>query len=137
MTQINDHFEPLEKATHGMLKACEDATGLARDHMDAAVKSCSAISKGFEEISRNASDLLQESVARSINAGKTMMGAKNPREVMDLHNEFMRDVFDCWVAGTGRISEISARMTQEVMTPITEHANNALHKMTHKASSAA
>jgi len=101
------------------------------------MKSASAMSRGMEEIARNANGLLQESFARSVSAGKTLMGAKDPREILNMQNEYLKDCFDCWVAGTGKISEISARMTQDVVKPMAEHANNAMSKITQKTRAAA
>lgn len=126
-----------EKATQNMAKAYENINDLAREHVDAAMKSASAMSRGMEEIARNANGLLQESFARSVSAGKTLMGAKDPREILNMQNEYLKDCFDCWVAGTGKISEISARMTQDVVKPMAEHANNAMSKITQKTRAAA
>ena len=137
MTPSNDHLEQMEKATQGMMKACQDMGGLARDQLDATMKSASAMTKGFDEIARNAGTLIQESLNRTVTAGKTIMGAKSVQEVMNTQNEFIKDCFDCWVAGTGKISEISARMTQDVVGPMAEHTNNAMNKIAQKTRAAA
>jgi len=141
MTSINMtspiNQEQIEQATQGVLKACEDMGGLAKEHLDAAMKSAAAMKSGFEEIMPVASGLFQESATRAVNAGKTIMGAKNFREAVDLQNDFMKECFDCWVAGTSKISEISARTTQNVIAPLAEHANNTISKVTQKVKAAA
>jgi phasin family protein len=129
-------MEQIEKTTQGMMKACEDASAMARDHLDAAMKSAAVMSKGMEQIASQASGLFKESMERTMNAGKTMMSAKNPKEIADLHSELVKDVFDCWVAGTGKISEISARMTQDAMAPMAEQTNNTISKIAQKAKAA-
>ncbi len=134
---MNQANEQIDKATQSVVKACEEISGLAREQVDAAIKSTSALTRGMEEIARNTSGLLQESFARSVSAGKTMLGARNPREILDLQSEFMKDCFDCWVAGTGKISEISARTAQDAMAPIAEHTNNAINKISQKTRAAA
>lgn len=137
MQTSSDHIEHMEKATQGMMKACEDASGMAREHMDAAMKAASVVSKGMEEIVRNTSSMLQESMAKSMEVGKSMMSAKSVPEAMNTHGEFMKECFDNWVAATGKISEISARMAQDAMGPITEQTNNTITKFTQKAKQAA
>ncbi|MFY9288986.1 MAG: phasin family protein [Alphaproteobacteria bacterium] len=128
--QIENH---MERATHGLMQGLEDANGMAREQMDAAMKSAAALSKGMEEIARNTSGLLQDSFSRSYAASKHMMEAKNLREIVDMQSELAKECFDCWVAGTGKISEISARMAQDVFGPLSEQANSHMQKMTHRA----
>ena len=115
----------------------EELGTLARDHFDATIKSANAATKGWDELARSTSGILQESVARAMSASKTILGARNLREVTDLHNEVVKDIFDSWIASTGRISEISARVTQDVVTPITEHTNKAFTKIAQKVKVAA
>lgn len=137
MQPSSDHMEHLEKTKQTMVKGLEDASGMARDHMDAAMKAASVVGKGMEEIMRNTSSMIQESMARGMEVSKNIMGAKSVPEAMTTHSEFMKDCFDTWVAATGKISEISARMAQDAMSPIAEHTNSAISKFTNKLKDAA
>lgn len=129
--------EQIQKATQSVMAVYEELGTLARDHFDATIKSANAATKGWDELARSTSGILQESVARAMSASKTILGARNLREVTDLHNEVVKDIFDSWIASTGRISEISARVTQDVVTPITEHTNKAFTKIAQKVKVAA
>jgi phasin family protein len=129
---MNNSSEHFEKASQGMIEACEEMSVTCRRSMDAMIESTTALSKGCEEFSRKIGDLMQESMSRTIAASKNMMAAKSPKEFADLHNEFMKESVDRWMAGTGRLSEISARMTQETFEPVTKHANAAINKAMHK-----
>jgi phasin family protein len=129
-------IEQMDKATQGMMQAYEEINSMAKAFGEATMQSASAMTKGIDELARSASGIMQESVARTMNASKTMMAAKNPREIMDMQAEFMKDCFDCWMAGTGKISEISARVTQEVIDPVAQHANAAISKAMVKARAA-
>jgi len=136
MQPSNDHMEHIERTTQGMMKACEDASGMARDHMDAAMKAAAVVNKGLEEIARNASSLIQESMTRGIDASKNMMSAKSIPEAMNSHSEFLKDCFDQWISGAGKISEVAARTAQDAMGPIAENTNNAINKIAQKAKAA-
>jgi phasin family protein len=126
----------MEKATQNIAQACEDMNVLARQHMDATMKSLSATLQGYGEINQNVSSLIQELMSRTMNAGKNMMTAKSVREVADTHAECARDIFDCVVANGGKISEISARVTKEALEPMAQHANNAMSKIAEKTRAA-
>ena len=137
MSATNQPMEQMEKAAQKIMQACEEARSLTREHMDATMRSANLAWEGCTEINRNMSSLVQESMARAMNAGKTMMAAKSVREVMDMQTEFMKEFMDCWVSGTGKISEISARVTQNAMSPLAEHANNAMGKMAQRVKAVA
>lgn len=137
MQPSNDHMEHIEKTTQGVMKACEDASGMARDHMDAAMKSAAVVGKGVEEIVRNTSSMIQDSLTRGMEVSKNIMSAKSVPEALSTHSEYMKDCFDTWVAVAGKVSEISARMTQEAMSPISEQANSTISKFTQKVKNAA
>ena len=136
MTASTEPMEQMEKAAKGIMEACEEMNSLAFQNMDAAIKSATAMSNGLDEITRNAGGLVQESLTRGMNAGKMMMGAKTVREAMDMQSEFMKECFDCWVSGTGKISKIRARMTQQVFEPMTEQAHNTMNKLAQKSKAA-
>jgi phasin family protein len=127
----------MQNAANTLIKAYEDFGIMAREHMEATMKSAAAMGKGFQEIAHNTQNLLQNNLTRSLSASKTMMGARTLPEITDMHQELMKDIFDTCVATTGKISQISARLTQDVIAPIADNANNAIGKMTQKMRTAA
>jgi hypothetical protein len=136
-TTMNETMNQIEKATQGVMHACEEMNVLARDHMDATMRSATACLQGCAEINQNVNGLVQESMARAANAGKTILGAKSMKEMVDLQSEFIKDFFDCWMAGTGKISEISARTTRATVDPLAEHANKTMGKIAQRTKQAA
>jgi len=133
---VNESLDQVEKAAQSVMQACEEVGTMAREHVDATMRAATAAWEGCTEINQNMSGLIQESVARAMNAGKTIMSAKSVKEAMDLHADFVKDAFDCWVAGTGKISEISARVTKEAIDPLAEHANKTFGKIAQRAKAA-
>ncbi|MGE3624321.1 MAG: phasin family protein [Bdellovibrionales bacterium] len=127
--------EQMEKTTQGLIKACDEMGTNCSKSVDAVVEATSAVSKGCEEFSRKWGDLVQESVARTLAAGKTMMNARSLKEISDLQTEFMKECFDTWLAGTSRLSEISARTTQEAFEPVARHASDTMNKAARQAQS--
>src|SRR5262249_18354315 len=92
-----------------------------------------AMTRGLHETTRNTGNLVQENLARTLNAGRAMMEAKTLNEMVDAHAEFMRECFDCMMAGTGKISEISVRTTKDALEPVAQHANETINKITRKS----
>lgn len=133
---IEHSINHVEKVSQNMIQACEEAQATAREHVDAAMRSAAVAWEGYSEINQKVTGLLQESMARAVNAGKTMAGAKSLQEAAELHASFVREMFDSWIAGTGRITEISARVTKEAFDPITEQANNTMGKIAQRTKAA-
>jgi phasin family protein len=134
---MNDQTEQMEKVTQGLMQACEDINAACCKSMDTMMESTTAVTKGYEEFSRNLGQFMQESMSRAMNASKTMMSAKSIKQIAELQSEFMKEFFDSWMAGTGRLSEISARTTQEAFEPVTKQANTAFNKVADEAQRAA
>jgi phasin family protein len=125
MSETSEH---MEKVTQGIMQACDDMNVNCCKSVDALVEATTAMSKGCQEFSRRLGTLVQESVARAMNTGKIMMSAKSVKEIADLQSEFAKEFFDQWVEGTGHLSQISARVTQEALSPVAKHANDAMSK---------
>lgn len=129
---MSDASEQMEKISQGMKQACDDASSNCCRSVDALVEATAAMSKGCEEFSRNLGALIQESVSRALNTGKIMVSARSLEEMGKLQAECAKDLFDQWIAGTGRLTEISARMTREALEPVAQHANDAMSKAVYK-----
>ena len=123
--------------TQTMMKACEDANAMMSSYVSATTKSSAAALQGFEDMTRNMSGFMQESMARSVSACKAMMSAKSPQEAADTHAEFLKDCFDGIVAGGSKISEISLRTAKGAIDPIAQHTNETVGAVMKKAKVAA
>jgi phasin family protein len=130
---MNPSTEHMQKSAQGMMQMCEEMSNYARESMDVAMRSMTAMTKGCDETVRSTGGLMQESMSRVMSASKTLLDAKSLQEMVNLHNELMKDCFDCWMTGAGRLSEISTRAAKEALEPVAQHANNAMGKMMQKA----
>jgi hypothetical protein len=128
--------EHMEQATQGMMKMYEEINAFARASVDANVKSMEAATKGWDESARSANHMMQENIARMMSISKTVAEAKSMREIVDMHQEFVKDCLDLWMAGAGKISEISARTAKDVIEPVAQHANNAISRIMQKTHAA-
>jgi phasin family protein len=123
--------------TQTVMKACEDVNSMMTSYVSAAAKSNAATLQGIEDMTRNMSSFMQESIARSVSACKAMMTAKSPQEAADTHSEFLKDCFDGMVAGGSKMSEISLRVAKGAIDPLAQHTNEAVGAVMKKARVAA
>jgi phasin family protein len=131
---MNEQVEQqMEKVTQGLMKACEDINAACCDSMSAMMESNAALTKGCEEIGRNFGSFMQDQIARTMSGAKTVMAAKSLKEFADLQSEFMKDCFEQWMAGTGKLSEISARVTKDAIEPVAKHATVSMSKAIQQA----
>jgi phasin family protein len=133
----NMSMASVEKASASVMQAYEEMNNMARAFSEASMQSAAAMTKGWEEISRTASGMVQESVARSMEASKAMMGMKDVRQMVEAQQEMVKEFCDSWMAGTGKLGEISARISQEVAEPVSTQMNSAMGKIMAKARTAA
>lgn len=107
-------------------KAFEDINTAFSSYISAVTKSSAALWQGIEEITRSVSGISQESMARAVSAYTTMAATKSPKEAIETQTDFVKDSFDGAIASGNKVSEISARVAQEAMAPLTQHANETI-----------
>ncbi len=125
---MNESAEQMEKVTQNLMRACDEMNVNCRNSMNAVIESTSALTKGCDEMNRNISVIMQESMGRALDAGKTMMSAKSLQQIAGLQTEFVQGLFGQWMSGTGQLSKISMRMTQEVLESVTKQARDVLNQ---------
>jgi phasin family protein len=126
---MKEQTEQMEKITQGLMQTCEEMNTNCCKSMDVLMAVTTVASKGCEEWSRNLGGLVQESMARTMGAGKTMLAAKNLQDITETQTELMQCLFDSWMAGAGRLSQISARITQQAFEPMMKHANDTMSEV--------
>ncbi len=119
--------------TANFTKACQDSNAWFNSYVSAATKSSAAAWQGFESLTRNVSELVQDTVAHSVDISKSLLSAKSPQEAADTHAEYMKDSFDRLISGGSKISEISLHAAKNAIDPLSQHANEAMGAMMKKA----
>ena len=130
---MNPALTDMNDFAHNLIKACEDMNAMMSSYLGAATRSSAASWQGLEDLAKNVGGFMNESLARSVSASKTIMSAKTPQEAADTHAEFLKDCFDGMVAGGGKLSEISLRAAKSAMEPLSQHTNEAMGAMMKKA----
>lgn len=120
--------EQFEKASQQAMKSAEDFQKLAKDNWDAYVASATVVAKGVEQMGKAWVAFTQETMEKSANAAKALMGAKTLREAAEMQGEFARASFDKFVAESTKLSETGVKVANEAMEPITARINVTMEK---------
>lgn len=121
--------DQVEKATRQAFQVYDDLAGFQKDNIDALMQSGNILARGFENLSKAVLAFTQTQVEQNVSAAKAMLGVKTLRELVDLQTEFARTSFDSVIAEATRVSEMSVKVTNEAMEPLSARVNAAVEKM--------
>ena len=85
LTKVN-----VEKTSAAAFKGYDDFAVLGKDNLDALVRTNSIFAKGMEVLGKEVLSYAQASLENNIAQTKALLGAKDLKEVVELHNDFAR-----------------------------------------------
>lgn len=122
--------EQFDKAATQLLKSYEDLQAAGKANVEALVESSSIAAKGAEDLSREIVAYSQSALDKSITTGKALLTAKTLQEVVELQNSFLKSSFDSLIAETSRIRELSVKVTNEALAPLSARVNATAETLT-------
>ena len=122
-----------DKAGIAAFKGYEDILQFNKDTVDAFVKSSTIVAKGVQDLSKSIVTLAQESIEESMTAGKAFIGAKTFKEVVDLSSALAKANFDKLVVESNRLGQLSAKLAEEALVPISKRVGAVVEKLTKTA----
>ncbi len=120
--------EQVEKISAQLLKSYADLQELSKGNVDALVQSGTIASQGAQDLGREVVAYTQASLDKSITTGKSLLTAKSLKEVVDLQTEFFKSSFESFVSEATRIQDLSTRVTNEAIAPLSARVNVAVEK---------
>ena len=118
--------EQVEKASAQLLKGYEDLAAFSKENVDALVQSSTIVAKGAEEIGKEVAAFAQSSFEKNVAAGKALMSVKSINEAVDLQNTLAKQNFDAFVSEATKIQELSVKVANEALAPLTARLNAAV-----------
>jgi phasin family protein len=126
---IGTSREQIEKANQAMLKASEEMQKLSKENVEACLQASTIIAKGMQELGREWTAYLQESLERAAAATKALMAARTMQEVVALQSDWVKGSLDKLVAEATKLSEQTVKVTNEAMEPISARLTVAAEKL--------
>lgn len=134
-TLVKPLQEQAEQASAQLRQGYEELQQLQKDNAEALIDSSALAARGAELLVRELNSTAQANLDRTISNGRAVLAARSLREVVDLQASFAAASLEAWVSSTGRLQELSTRITGDVVGPLQARFNATLSQLSATASS--
>ena len=117
------------KAGTAAFRGYEDVIQFNKETVEALLQSGTVFARGFQDLSKNMLNLAQASFDESVAASKAITGVKSLKELIDLQSGYAKSNFDKIVAEGSKLSEFSAKVTEEAIGPLNSRFNAAVERL--------
>lgn len=125
--------EQVEKTSSAMFKGYDEVTTLNKANIDAVVQSSTIATKGVESLGRELMSFAQSQLEANMAMTKKLFGAKTLREFFDVQNDFARQNLDKLMAESAKMTEMTAKVSNEALEPIQTQTNKSVETVTKAA----
>ncbi len=120
--------DQIDKVTDTLLKTSSDINIMVRDSLNAALQSVTILTKGCEDICDSMNALFQKSLENNAAAGRALLNVKNMHDLVDVQSTLVRGGFDSVMNEVNRMMQMSSRIAQECVEPVTQNMNATIVK---------
>ncbi len=120
--------EHVDKITDSLQKAYSDINIMMRDSMNAALQSTTIFTKGCEDLCDSMNALIQKSLDNGAAASRALVNVKNMHDLVDVQSSLVRGSFDSIMNEANRMMQMSSRIAQECVEPVTQNMNATIIK---------
>ncbi|PWC32657.1 phasin family protein [Azospirillum sp. TSO35-2] len=124
--------EQVEKASAQILKSYDELSVLTKGNVDAVVKSGTIVAKGAEEAGKQVAAFTQSSLEKSVSTGKALLAVKTIQELIELQSAFAKASFDALVSESSKLQELSVKIANEALAPISERVTLTVDTLSKK-----
>lgn len=121
--------EQSEQATKTAFKVYEELNASARDSADTISQTSTSLAKAFEDVGKALVGFAQQSIESNVSATKAIVGAKNPKEALDVQADWAKSSLDSFLVESNRLSDMSIKLANEAIEPIQERANETVTRI--------
>ena len=97
--------------------------------VDAMEKSFDAVGQGAAALNRKIVDIAQRNVNSGFDLAKSLTGAKDLAQVLELQGTYWRKQFGLLAAQAEEVRELSTRVAADMAEPITAHVTTSMDEM--------
>jgi len=115
----------------------DEANKKGKEAMDAALKSYSEVSKGFQAIAAEAAEYSKKSFQDGVTHFETLAGAKSFETAFELQSNFVKNSYERFVAESTKLGEMYADLAKTVYKPYEAPVAKATGKTTAPVATAA
>jgi len=108
-----------------------DFANFGRDNIEAAVKTNAALSAGMEAISQEVMVYARSALQTASETARSLLGAKTLEDMVKLQTDLAKRHFEGMVAGSVKLSELSASLASEALAPWEGRVEAAMARFTY------
>ena len=117
--------EGMEKA----MKTAEELVAFSQGNLEAMVKSGQIWAAGVQDIGRQIAATAQVSFDETLSAFKAISSAKSLKDAFELQANLARSTLDKTMSESGKLTDASVKLTEQVMAPLTARFSIAVDKL--------
>ncbi|MDD2325508.1 MAG: phasin family protein [Alphaproteobacteria bacterium] len=121
--------EQIEKMTASYMQTAGEMNTMMRDTMNATLESISVMTKGCSELCNSLSSLMQKQMEQNIKTSQTLMTTTNVNDLVSTQNTMVKSQIENMMSDINNISQISSRIAQQAVEPVTKIMNESMTKM--------
>jgi phasin len=118
-----------EKTVNQSREAYERGKDALEEAIDALERSFDAAGQGATAFNRKLIDLSQRNLNSAFDLAKSLAGAKNLGEIVELQSAFIRRQFDVFASQANEIRALSTKIAADTTEPIKSQVSRSLDQM--------
>ena len=100
-----------------MMNNFETLQNQGKENMDLAVKSMNAMSKGFQDIAKEAADYSKSQFEASSAVAEKLMASKSIEKAFEIQSDYAKNSYEAFVAQATKMGELYADIAKEAYKP--------------------
>lgn len=114
-----------EKTVNQTREAYERGKEALEESVDALERSFDAAGQGATAFNRKLIDIAQRNLNSGFDLAKSLAGAKNLAEIVELQSAFIRNQFDVFASQAGEIRALTSKIAADTSEPIKEQVSRS------------
>ena len=109
-----------------MTKTYDQAADFSKENVEAVVEAGNIAAKGMEAINAQFMDFAKTTFEGNMAAFSKLMAVKSPQEAVEMQSEMVKSSFDTMVAKSSELGEMSTKLVNDAIAPVSARANVAM-----------
>jgi phasin family protein len=101
-----------------MIKSLDEVQKLGKDNVEATLKSFSAASKTFQNITTEVANYSKKSFEDGTAALERLLGAKTLEKAIEVQSDYMKNAYEGFVSQATKLGELYADLAKESYKPL-------------------